>query len=348
MIDIDILKKLVPINGLSEHNLERLAKRLVVEEYPQDTVICQEGDTDNDSIFLITGSIEMHSHSSTMKYVIQAGSQEAAFPVAPSRPRQFTITTISKAGIVRIDSSKLDRAVVLDEITTTIRAMQDKKVGQAKGDENWIEQMLSSSVFSKVPNSKITSLIMKLEPISVNRGDVIIKQNDKGDFYYIIKEGLVNISSKDDQGKVRILAELQAGDIFGEEALITGQTRNASVVAMSEGIIMRLPKTDFVELLKKPLLQYISLEQAKQLASDGAGIVDVRSPEDFQQGAIKGSINIPIEELRNKLDKLDTGRQYIICCKTGVQSEVAAFLLSQRGYGVAVLMGGLQTVLKQD
>jgi CRP-like cAMP-binding protein len=187
-------------------------------------------------------------------------------------------------------------------------------------------------------------LLLKLEPMIVKSGEVVIRQGEAGDYFYIVKEGQLTVSRKDEQGKVKLVNKLKRGHVFGEEALLTGDPRNASIVAMGDSIVMRLAKSDFEELLKKPLITLVSVEEAQERMRRGAGLVDVRSAAEFQQGALKGSINIPIAELRVRLTQLDPVRPYVLYCRNGVQSEVAAFLLRQRGFEVVVLRGGLESL----
>ena len=59
---------------------------------------------------------------------------------------------------------------------------------------------------------------------------------------------------------------------------------------------------------------------------------------------IKGSVNIPIHELRVRLTQLALGYPDVIYCRNVVQSEVAAFLLRQRGFEMVVLRGGLESL----
>jgi CRP-like cAMP-binding protein len=187
-------------------------------------------------------------------------------------------------------------------------------------------------------------LLLKLEPMIVKSGEVVIRQGEAGDHYYILKEGELTVARKDAQGKVKLVSKLKRGDVFGEEALLTGDPRNASIVAMRDSIVMRLAKADFEELVKKPLITHVTVEETQEHMRRGAALLDVRSATEFQQGAIKGSLNIPINELRARLAQLDPVRPYVIYCRNGVQSEVAAFLLRQRGFEVFVLRGGLESL----
>lgn len=344
MADVEILKNLVPMNTLSDDTLKRLAKRVDVQEYAKGAAICKEGDTDNDSIYLIEGGAELLARSSTMKRVFQGGTPDAAFALAEGRPRPVTITATTKVKVLRIDTSKLDRVVLLDEFTTTIPMFEDGN--PFEGDTGWLEEMSQSEFFKRLPREKLPGMLLKLESIPVKRGEVVFKQGDRGDYYYIIKSGRFNISRKDTQGKVQILDELKEGSVFGEESLISGRTRNASVVSMGDGVLMRLSKKDFEDLLKQPLLSYVSMEEAEHMIKAGAKLLDVRSPQEFKTGTLWQSENFPLSSLRDKMDDLDPDIGYVLLCKLGVHSEVAAFLMSQRGFHVYILKGGIESAKK--
>ena len=141
---------------------------------------------------------------------------------------------------------------------------------------------------------------------------------------------------------------LSAGDNFGEEALIAGGKRNASVVMETDGVLMRLPKSDFLELMNEPLLKWITFSDAKAMIPDGAIWIDVRLPQEYQTQHIKGAVNIPLPLIRMKFDKLDHKHRYLIYCDTGRRSSIAAYLLSQNGYHAFVLQGALQGVSEDE
>ena len=84
------------------------------------------------------------------------------------------------------------------------------------------------------------------------------------------------------------------------------------------------PKVDFAQLLK-----------------EGAIIVDVRSKGEYQQGHIKGSLNIAVDTLRNNLSKLkDKNKTVITCCASGRRSASAKSILISNGYANVYNGGG--------
>jgi len=70
-----------------------------------------------------------------------------------------------------------------------------------------------------------------------------------------------------------------------------------------------------------------------QLMADGAIILDVRSKGEYSNGHIKGSINIPVENLAANLNKLKAKNKPIItCCASGMRSASAKSILKSNGY----------------
>ncbi len=88
------------------------------------------------------------------------------------------------------------------------------------------------------------------------------------------------------------------------------------------------PKTDFAQLLKS-----------------GAIIVDVRTPNEFNSGHIKGAINIPLNNLNGHIRKLqEKGKPIITCCASGMRSSSAKSILASAGLKDVHNGGGWQSL----
>jgi rhodanese-related sulfurtransferase len=202
--------------------------------------------------------------------------------------------------------------------------------------------LLQTKAFHKVPPANIQAIFMRMQRVDYKPGDMVIKQGDEGDYFYVIVKGKCLVTRETPLNKEGIkLAELGMGDTFGEEALISDARRNASVSMLTPGTLMRLNKDDFRELLNEPMLEWASLEQAKKLVAQGAQWLDVRLPSEFENYRMEGAVNLPLYFIRLKLKSLDRNVQYVVYCDTGRRSSAAAYILSERGFQAAVLKGGL-------
>lgn len=204
-------------------------------------------------------------------------------------------------------------------------------------------QNLTRGTFASLPPAHIETLFKRFQRVKSVRGQEIIREGDEGDFYYVIESGRCTVTRQ--VGGVRMeLAELKAGDAFGEEALVSDARRNASVTMKTDGTLLRLARRDFDELLREPLLQRVSRAEAEKKVAAGAVWLDVRYPAEYNQDKLPGAINIPLNEVRNLIASLDMQKEYIVYCQTGRRSSAAAFLLSQRGCKAWLLEGGLRGV----
>lgn len=83
----------------------------------------------------------------------------------------------------------------------------------------------------------------------------------------------------------------------------------------------------------------------KQLMQEGAIIIDVRTPQEYDGGHIKGSKNLPLGELSNKLSHVsDKSKAYITVCASGMRSASAKSLMKRNGYQNVYNGGGWQSL----
>ena len=87
----------------------------------------------------------------------------------------------------------------------------------------------------------------------------------------------------------------------------------------------------------------LPLAHWERLASTDAMIVDVRSAAEFERGHIPEAVNLPLEQLRSRLDELPTNRKLWLVCGVGQRAYYATRALMQHGLSVHVLPGGMQT-----
>ena len=81
---------------------------------------------------------------------------------------------------------------------------------------------------------------------------------------------------------------------------------------------------------------------------DKATIVDVRTPEEFEDGNYPGAINIPLDQIQYRLEEFREIKTPIIAyCRSGSRSGLAVSILKQRGISEVYNGGGLQDMLRQ-
>ena len=83
-----------------------------------------------------------------------------------------------------------------------------------------------------------------------------------------------------------------------------------------------------------------------EIIKSGATIIDVRSKGEFQQGHLKGSVNIPLKNLQDNISKIRKDKPVITCCASGARSSAAKGILRSNGF-TEVYNGGAWTSLRK-
>ena len=72
-------------------------------------------------------------------------------------------------------------------------------------------------------------------------------------------------------------------------------------------------------------------------------VIDVRTTEEFEEGSVPGAVNIPVDELRARLDELPGDKELLVFCKVGLRGYLACRMLTQHGFSCRNLSGGYLT-----
>lgn len=336
---------LVPIKALNPDHVTELAKKSEVSVVRKGTEIFTQGDNVTHIIYVLAGHVDLLKDDVSTKRV-KGGSKMSKLPLEQGKQYQHTARALSDVKYIKVDPDDLD--MMLSWGRSGGYEVQDLGA-ESEDEDDWMAQLLQARVFNRIPPSNIQSIFMRLETQHYQGGEFVINQGDEGEHFYIIRQGRCKVTRKTRKNPEGVvLATLSAGDNFGEEALIAGGKRNASVLMETDGVLMRLPKTDFLELMNEPLLKWITFADAKAMIAEGAIWIDVRLPQEYKTQHIKGSVNIPLPLIRLKFDKLETKHKYLVYCDTGRRSSIAAYLLSQNGYDAYVLQGSLGAVPEDD
>jgi CRP-like cAMP-binding protein len=343
-VEVAQLRQFSPLDGMKKENQSSLAKKVFIRELDPGRLLFKQGETDKRTIWVVGGTVEL-SEDGRIIGVIRGGTPEARNPLPQKLPRQYTARAMDPVEYLSIDSETLDVMITWDQTGTyEVGDLQAQLQGSA-GDD-WMTTLLQSRALQRIPPANIQAIFMRMERVPYRANDVVIHQGAEGDYFYAIVTGRCMVTRETPLNKEGIrLAELTVGDTFGEEALISETKRNATVTMVTDGVLMRLNKKDFRELLNEPLVRWVTPEQAQQLVvKKGATWLDVRLPSEFQNLAVETAVNVPLYFIRLKLSTLDQTKPVIVYCDTGRRSSAAAFILVEKGFDAYVLKGGIGTM----
>lgn len=80
--------------------------------------------------------------------------------------------------------------------------------------------------------------------------------------------------------------------------------------------------------------------------NEGAFLVDVRSPQEFSSGSVKGAVNIPVENIKAKLATFPNKKSIVVFCQSGGRSAMAKMILKQNGISNVINGGNWRRVME--
>ncbi|HET8705159.1 MAG TPA: cyclic nucleotide-binding domain-containing protein [Pseudomonadales bacterium] len=334
-IDSKTLRRFVPFDSLSETYIRDVIRLAKVVKLPSGRNIFRRNQITRTSFYLLSGKVEMLDAENRIS-TVNAESRESRYALDNAQPHSMSATAVSEVTLLSVDRDQLDLVLTWDQAGNYLvqELTQENPV-----EPCWMSNLLASNLLAQVPPANIQSLFQKFTPQKVYADQVIIREGEPGDWFYVIQEGKAVVSRSNTPTTRHILAELIPGQFFGEEALVSDSPRNATVTMKTAGVLMKLDKDYFKKLLQEPVLHYINVEKLSDLSNSGTKIqvVDVRLPLEFNHDPIvPGALNIPLAELRNRLQTLPNDTTYVVTCDGGRRSELGAYLFNETGRAALV------------
>lgn len=331
----DQLRSLVPLNALSRRQLRELQDQLTPRPLLAGELLFGVQDSAATLFFLLSGELLLQAGDGRERRLV-AGTAASCYCVGPG-PRWRRAHALSDCSVLAIDSVQLDR------LLTWRQAYQDLLVQLSLEGHSpeWLELLLENPLFAKVPPANVRRMLDRLESLAVVAGQTLIRQGDVGDGCFFLKAGRAEVVRDAESGR-QLVAELEVGACFGEEALLADRPRNATVTMLEDGVVLRLARADFHALLEAPVVADVSLAQAARLLDSGAQWLDIRLQEEYERGHALQALHMPLDLLRLKARLLDRSRTYLCYCDSGKRSASAVFLLTQLGFSAFVLRDGVQ------
>jgi len=344
------LRKSFPLVTMPAQQFNLLCAEISVSEIPKGNFIFTRHDSTKSFIFLIDGSVSLEAGTLKVE-TINADSDSAKFALAHQFPRKISARAINNVRYISLNLNAFEQKEVQYEEKESVYMIDNEgseKEATSKGD--WMSALLKSPIFQRLPAMNLQQVIMSLQEVNLEKGEVLFHQGDPGDYYYLVREGRCTLSRKaSERAKEIILLELGENETFGEDSLLSGKPRSMTITAATDMVLSRIDKERFIKLIKNPALKYITYpellhEQAKDLAPI---ILDIRPVNEYNEAHIEGCRNLPFFSLRMYIKELKKeSKRVIIICADGTLSEAAAFTLIKNKIDAVILKGGMQNTPK--
>jgi len=182
--------------------------------------------------------------------------------------------------------------VVLEMLRNVLDILQKNKTFRAELDRKYRQRALethikSVPVFSSMPAEFIGYLRDRVELIRYSPGEVIVRQGDAADAFYLVRLGFVKVSERHPGGDV-VLNYLGRGSYFGEMGLLGGGIRTATCTALDHVDVVRIAGGDFNLMLSKFPAIRAGLEQV------------ARERADMNRRRVASTEHVPITDFLNQ------------------------------------------------
>lgn len=328
----DLLGDHYPFSALSIARAEEAADALRLFDLKSGEILTLSGAKKDDYLYVLEGSVELSSKDGFHQKLAPADTTPMPFSLQGA---VITATAVGDTILCHADSAMLDHLLAWDSLTA-VRPIEEP------GAHSRMDQLKHCLAFRNLPLDCVEKAFKAMRSLSVKKGEEVIRAKEAGEAFYVITKGRAevwraNLYEKE-QKKV---AELAIGDAFGEEALITSGYRNATVRMVEDGCLLALNKADYDRLFRSRMIKEVDPPVAKAMADGGHELLDVRYEEEFEEKYIPGAILIPLPELRKRLGELEPSKSYVVYCRSGKRSAVAALLMCQSDIDAVSMRGGI-------
>jgi rhodanese-related sulfurtransferase len=289
-----------------------------------------------DVVIVLDGGIEMTSREGRMLARVNADAAANDPGVLHAIPPGARLEMTRRSDVLTVDGA------VLDDLLS--RAHRDDSLGNLEETlASRVSVLVHAQPFTQMTLDQICRCAEAMTRRKVAAGDEVIRYAGSGDFFYVLEEGEAEVWRPDARtGNLVKVATLSPGASFGEEALLRGGLRNATIRMSKPGTLLCLSVADFDQLVGSHFVHEIEPEAAHSLiARNQADLIDCRYPDEAEVWRIPQGRVIPLDQLRTEAAALDKARTYLVYCRTGRRSRAAAFLLRQLGLTAMCLRGGI-------
>lgn len=247
---VDLLRRVPIFGSLGQDELQRIvdSPENVVIGYEPAELIVAENDIGDSMFIVLEGAVDVRITAVGGREItiatLKAGEffgEQALLPGSTGR-RNATVRALHACKLFRIAKSNvalgLSRA---DDISLS-------GVADLASDEDRVRMLLRSvRLFRSLAARDLERVGDWSEVVHFDEGEIILREDEEGDYMYIVLEGAAEVFVMDDDGKIVVLARLTKGHYFGEQALLPAGSgkRNANVRADGKTAVVRVAKRYF-------------------------------------------------------------------------------------------------------
>ena len=251
--DLEVLLRSVPLFMSLRHKvLKALSKRFRPRHFSRHTNIIQADEPGTTFYIIRTGRVEVLSPDGKWLNQLGRGDYFGEMALLTNEKRNATIRALTSVEALELDKAHFDRF-----IRTNVHF--DEK---ARSEFGRLAILREIPIFERFNGNELMMISKRMERVEVGKDKVIFTQGEIGDSLYVVEAGEVSVEI-DSTAR----AKLEAGEYFGEMALIMDFPRTATVIALQPTVLLRLQSSDFRQLFQSsiPLRQGIERTSSRRM-----------------------------------------------------------------------------------
>jgi len=332
---IEMLAEDSPIfRDISLETLKESLQVLRILELREQESLVLTGSETNDYLFVVLGRIELHGDVGEPQIVTPSGTRTGPV-LLPPLPHTTRIVALQDSFVCHLDNVLFQHLMIFEE---SIRhSAADKAIPR-----RYLDIARDSEVFRRIPVELAEQAFRSMLLVQAGAGDEVLTIDKPGDAFYVFVSGRAELWRKHEEtGLPELVGELTEGDKFGEDSLLTDVESLTGVRILEESTLLKLEKEAFQKLVAKPLVAEVEAAVAKAMHESGYGFIDVRFDVEYEMEHVPGARLMSYYEVRRRAQELEKDKKYVVYCGHGRLGAAATFILSQMGYDVTNLSGGL-------
>jgi predicted acylesterase/phospholipase RssA/CRP-like cAMP-binding protein len=237
--------------NLDEAALSALEQELELVQLAEGETLYRQGDPGDSVYVLVRGRLGVRSRDANGREMVigeeaEPGTSVGEMSLVTGQARMVTVFALSEAELVRLSKGGFDRLteehphILADLAETTAPRWQRVQLAR-----------VLTNLLGELDTAALLDLQAELEWQQLSHGEVLFHRGDPGDATYIVVNGRLRIVVTRPDGTERVVDESGPGDIVGEFALLTGEPRSATVVAIRETNLVKLTPPVFARLLER-------------------------------------------------------------------------------------------------
>ncbi len=213
-------------------------------------VLLRQGDAGDDVYLILEGLMGVRAEhadgSSTLVDEIGPGGVVGEMALLTGLPRTATVVALTTSHLARLSRTSFEQLAARypDALHQFLRRILPRM------RRTQLVRLLIE-LFGNLEEKVLREIEAKLDWVHLRSGAMLFREGDASDDVYLVVNGRLRVVSTDDDGRERALEEVGRGGAVGEVALLTGETRAASIYAIRDTHLLRLAKPAFDELLDR-------------------------------------------------------------------------------------------------